>query len=328
MSYYSPIRGFVCDNIVNYEIVLASGQIVQANKNVNADLFVALKGGNNNFGIVTSWQTQAFEDSQMWGGFTYYNNTAFPALVDEFNKFTTTPDVHASIIMATSFVAGVGEVCVSNIYYTAPVANPPALKPFLDIEPKLVGAPSTIRFDTQSGFGQEQADFNKDGNRQLYFTTSFHPTIQFMLDIRVLWQAAVAKLQSVEGLMFSFVFQPVSKEVLTQSAARGPNSLGLKVSDGPFVVCLINPLYTKYSDDALVLATVLDLVKKVDALAVKQGVSIPYRFMNYGYKTQKILEGYGAANVAKMKTVSKRYDPTGFFQTQVPGGYKISKVAK
>ncbi|KAH8593611.1 hypothetical protein B0O99DRAFT_742606 [Bisporella sp. PMI_857] len=327
LSYYSPIQGFVCDSIVNYEVVLASGEIVQANKNVNADLFVALKGGSNNFGIVTSWQTKTFTDSQMWGGFTYYNNAAYPALVSEFNKFATTTDVHASIIVATSYISGLGEACVSNIYYTAPVANPPALQPFLEIEPKLVGAPSTIRFDSQLGFAQEQAAFNKDGSRQWYFTTSFHPTVQFMLDIRVIWQEAVAKLQVVEGLMFSFVFQPVSKAVLAQSLAHGPNSLGLKESDGPFVVCLINPLYTNSSDDELVLSIVLDLIQKVDALAVTQGVSVPYRFMNYGYKTQKILEGYGAANVAKLKAVSKKYDPTGFFQTQVPGGYKISKVA-
>lgn len=263
----------------------------------------------------------------MWGGFTYYNNSAYPAIVNAFHNFTVTTDVHASVIVASSYISGLGEVCVSNVYYTQPVANPSALKPFTEIEPKLEGAPSTLRFDSQLGFGQEQAEFNKYGSRQLYFTTSFRPDVQFMLDIRLLWLEAVAKLEAVKGLMFSFVFQPVSQALLTQSLTHGPNSLGIKVSDGPFAICLINPLYANSTDDVLVSSTVLDLIQRIDALAATRGVDIPYRFMNYGNKAQKILEGYGPVNVAKLKAASKKYDPTGFFQTKVPGGFKISNVA-
>lgn len=71
LSPLSPKRGFVCDNIVNYTVVLASGDIVQANKDANKDLSVALKGGSNNFGVVIEFQTPVFEFGEMWGGAIY-----------------------------------------------------------------------------------------------------------------------------------------------------------------------------------------------------------------------------------------------------------------
>jgi FAD/FMN-containing dehydrogenase len=67
-SYYSYSRGFICDNVVNYEIALASGEIVNANPKDNPDLFAALKGGVGNFGIVTRFDLQAFDQGEMWGG--------------------------------------------------------------------------------------------------------------------------------------------------------------------------------------------------------------------------------------------------------------------
>jgi hypothetical protein len=44
-------RGFACDSIVNYEVVLANGSIINANQDENKTLWKALKGGGSNFGI-------------------------------------------------------------------------------------------------------------------------------------------------------------------------------------------------------------------------------------------------------------------------------------
>jgi FAD/FMN-containing dehydrogenase len=57
-----------CDNIVNYEIVVASGEILNVNAATNPDLFWALRGGGGNFGIVTQFVAKAIEQGPMWGG--------------------------------------------------------------------------------------------------------------------------------------------------------------------------------------------------------------------------------------------------------------------
>jgi len=260
----------------------------------------------------------------MWGGAIYYNKSAYPALVNALSTFCVSGDENASIIVATSYISGMGEVGVSNLYYTLPVASPPALEPFTKVQPQI--GTNTLRIDSLLGFAREQEAFATKGARQWFFTTSFRVDVQFMLDIHPLWLAAVAKVEAAPGLMFSLVFQPVTQGLITQSLTRGPNSLGLEVSDGPFVVCLINTVHANPSDDDLVSATVLDLLQLIDALAAARELGTKYRFLNYGYETQKILEGYGEASIEHLKAVSKKYDPSGFFQTMVPGGFKISKV--
>ena len=55
VSYFSAKYGFGMDNIVAYEIVLSTGLVVTATATTYSDLFWALKGGGNNFGIVTKF---------------------------------------------------------------------------------------------------------------------------------------------------------------------------------------------------------------------------------------------------------------------------------
>ena len=49
MSFLSAEYGLACDNVVNYEVVLADGSTVNANANNYTDLFWAHKGGGNQF---------------------------------------------------------------------------------------------------------------------------------------------------------------------------------------------------------------------------------------------------------------------------------------
>ena len=47
-------HGLSCDNMLSAEIVIASGQVLNASEHENADLFWGLRGGGGNFGIVTA----------------------------------------------------------------------------------------------------------------------------------------------------------------------------------------------------------------------------------------------------------------------------------
>jgi hypothetical protein len=61
ISWYTPKRAFACDSVVNYEVVLANGSIIHANRHSHEDLWKALKGGGANFGIVTRFEMEAFQ---------------------------------------------------------------------------------------------------------------------------------------------------------------------------------------------------------------------------------------------------------------------------
>lgn len=94
LSYFANARGFGVDSVTNFELVLASGEVVQANASANADLYRAVQGGSNNFGVVTrlDMATLPLAD-KMWGGLVYatINNlsTSHQALYD----YVTAEDV-------------------------------------------------------------------------------------------------------------------------------------------------------------------------------------------------------------------------------------------
>ncbi|KAL8950866.1 MAG: hypothetical protein Q9222_003120 [Ikaeria aurantiellina] len=307
-----------------YEVVLASGSVVIANARTNNDLFHALKGGSNNFGVVTRFDIPTFKQGQMWGGAIFYNSSVYHQLVQAFHDFasSTMPDEQAHVIMAMSWTAG-RETGVSNVYHATPTAAPESLRPFTVIEPQRY---KSLRQDSLLGFADEQSAFSTDGARQLYFTTTVRLDVDFMLHIRELWLKAIKPLEGLPGFTLSLVFQPLTKGVLTKSADRGVNSLGLSPDDGPLVIVLLNSVHNNPEDDDSVITAVLCLIQDIDADAALSGKSARYRFTNYGYADQKILEGYGQDSIAKLRAVSKKYDPTQFFQQAVPGGFKLSKV--
>jgi FAD/FMN-containing dehydrogenase len=63
-----PRYGLAADNLLEAEIVLADGRIVRADKEQNADLFWAIRGGGGNFGVVTSVKVRLHEVRSVLSG--------------------------------------------------------------------------------------------------------------------------------------------------------------------------------------------------------------------------------------------------------------------
>ena len=55
-GWLSRTLGLTIDNLLSADVVLASGELVRAAADENADLFWAIRGGGGNFGVVTSFE--------------------------------------------------------------------------------------------------------------------------------------------------------------------------------------------------------------------------------------------------------------------------------
>jgi hypothetical protein len=140
------LKGFACDNVIEYELVTANGTVVTVTEDVNSDIFWALRGGGkshtqgphhhpmrqsdkitgNMIGIVTMYTLITYDIGEVWGG----DMTWDPKYMSEINAaisgFTANnKDSRAALIPGYTFVAGNQSSHISMAYfYDGP--SPPA----------------------------------------------------------------------------------------------------------------------------------------------------------------------------------------------------------
>lgn len=173
ISFFSPRYGWTCDTVSNFEVILANGTVVHTGRgdvtvaelegSGLAALGVALRGGSNNFGVVTRVDLDAFEQGQVWGGIVYHDLSTINQQLKAFSDFSSAPDYdeYASLIMSFGFASGQGAAVVNNIEYTKAVENPPVFAALMNI-PSLH---STVRLTGMTDISKEQGSMAPDGRR-------------------------------------------------------------------------------------------------------------------------------------------------------------------
>ncbi|KAI4282625.1 MAG: hypothetical protein L6R38_002817 [Xanthoria sp. 2 TBL-2021] len=316
LSYHAPRYGFVCDQVVNYEIVLANGTAVNANAKTNSDLWFALKGGSNNFGVVTRFDLKTFPQGKLWGGSIYNPIDTLPAQIQAFVEFNNASnyDINAAMINGYSFTSRISSwTAVNLLVYTKREVNPRVLRPFTDIKPQLG---NTMRLTNLSDVTSEQVQNAPGGLRQ--------PTV---------FQIANTTLQTfahAPGLVYTLAYEPLPSVITSHGAANAgsPNAFGLDPDAAAQVLALQTVQWAHATDDAIINEAARRIWVQADELAVKMGLQRKWIYLNYAERDQDPIGSYGSENVGKLQAASKKYDPTGLFQTNVPGGFKLfDKVA-
>ncbi|KAK4221707.1 bifunctional solanapyrone synthase [Podospora fimiseda] len=322
LSMVSSRRGFACDSVTEFKIVLASGELVRANADENTDLWVALKGGLNNFGIVTSITMTTFPATDIWGGITYFLPDTFMQIMSKACGFVNN-EIDQDVHFMWSAGYGYGHRAVSCVmYHTQGKVKPPAIQSFLDVQPQIEQM-STIRTAKNSDFCEELGRFSIDGNRQYWATLTIKPDLDLINTFHERWEETLETIKDVEGLIFSLGFHPLTKGLLEASEKAGGNAMDIPPSDGPLFVILINPQWALSQDDSRIFGAVERMMGGFKQLAAEKGLLHRYLFTNYADKADDVMVGYGKESLERLKATSAKYDPEGVFQKGVPGGFKL-----
>lgn len=96
MGFLTAHLGFACDSVINYEVVLANGDVVEANRAENPDLFRALKGGGSNFDIVTRFDFKTHPVRDVYGGLLFipwsYREELADQMIEVISKIEENPN--------------------------------------------------------------------------------------------------------------------------------------------------------------------------------------------------------------------------------------------
>ncbi|PVH82788.1 FAD-binding domain-containing protein [Cadophora sp. DSE1049] len=349
LSFLSAQYGLPCDNINSYEIVLSNSVIVNADANENPDLFWAMKGGGNQFGIVTKFTVNTVPIGlvSVWGGVRTYTRDVAPQILAATQNFTENfPDPRAAIIMTfQTLVNSLDQFFAIFFFYNGPILPPGVFDAFNVI-------PSTgdsVKTQSYSSLLIANAKFGSIYGLRYVLRGATIPNLpapkgtdlviaNFNNFVSYATSRGLAGLLQ-PGFIFNFIYQPVTVAIPAASARVNPlgNILGLAPDNGDHMWMAVTVSWlTKLGDtDAYRIATeIMDNVVKytkqtypgVKGSNFKTGLPDdgyqPPIFMNDAMADQKVLQGYGNETYARLKSIQKAYDPIGFFPSRT-GGFKL-----
>ena len=133
ISHFTTKLGWACDSVVNYELVLSNGSLVNANKDSNSDLFFALKGGGNNFGVITRYDLATFPQGNISTTTISYEISQRASVFEAFTDLLDSSryDPLASVVTSLLYSSAAKAWTLKcSAVYTKPVAQPTVFNNF------------------------------------------------------------------------------------------------------------------------------------------------------------------------------------------------------
>lgn len=247
MSYFSNMYGLACDNVLSFELVTASGVILNVDGKSYPDLYWALRGGGNNFGVVTQFEVEAIPRAPlMWGGVRQHLPADFPALLNAHYNFAVAakhdPKGHATLSFV--WIAGLGDLAIVELDYADPIANAPIMDEYNAIRNNSVDDKTGIK-----SLGQI-LDSSRSGHglRQSFWTFTIKLDEHLPSAIKGIFFDELPEVKDVEGVLASITFQAFTEPMLERMSARGGNALGLG-ADEPLRIVLMAFWWNDARDD-------------------------------------------------------------------------------
>ncbi|KAI1369390.1 hypothetical protein F5Y08DRAFT_334799 [Xylaria arbuscula] len=341
LSYMSAQYGWAASSALEYEVVLANGTIVTASDTENADLARALRGGGNNFGIVTTYTLQTYRQADIWGGnviFLHTDEVASNLLkaVRDFTEYNTDP--RAAVIVTAERSTGLVipelidiellDTWILFLFYDGP--SPPAdlFRNFTE-----AGVP-VANFAKQRTYSEYISGSNwvvvKGSVVQIGTETIPLPSSQdsdvVMEGIHAHWRDVSASTLLELGGIASIAYQPFPKAIATQAKARAPDLIDAD-DDVDRLILELNYSFIPQIDyqkmgDVLE-ATYTGVRERVVGWQEEGILSDVYCpiFLNYGFYRQDYWARLKPESRAFAQEVAAKYDPDDFFRNRT-GGWK------
>ncbi|KAI4241078.1 MAG: hypothetical protein L6R42_011379, partial [Xanthoria sp. 1 TBL-2021] len=249
ISFFSPRVGFVCNIILSYEIVLADGTIVTASASSNSGLWRALKGGSNNFGVVTSFIARSFPSTNIWSGFLYMTGSKSNQVINAFHEFTQAkPGVYHEYaggpLVCFSYLQKLGiNVISTHLAYTKPAGS-------VHLGCGAGLAPSEwVRFPAESLC------------RDLFFTTTVKNDHATLMETYAAYKRGAEAMRRVRGMTWTLTLQPLLPAMMRKGQ---PDLQGLATRTKSLVIVLFTVVWKDTTDDELVDQTTRGIIRQID----------------------------------------------------------------
>lgn len=328
-------------------MVLANSSVVHASENENTDLFWALRGGGNNFGVVTSLTLEVFHQSPSYYTFQRWSMDILESVFDRFEALTLQMPPEIEMVATTlgwhvhtnQFV--ITERLIASekpaLPRTLPVPSSTQLKEI--VESHVLD--ERIYQDTTLAMSEKMDRMNAAGFFNYFGSVTVKNNVKVFMAIADIFRDEVSSIKDTFGLQIYIVYNPLTVSTIEKMSRRGGNALGIRPGDGPLTSKLIHVLFSQtctclmvsvvninlhWSDDGdteRMRSFMRRLRHRIRHVAASMDMLHPYLFQNHAFEEDDIFAGYGGENRDRLLRVRDAVDPDGVFARLQPGYYKL-----
>ncbi|KAI2615267.1 FAD-binding domain-containing protein [Hypoxylon sp. NC1633] len=331
LSYMSAQYGWAASSVLEYEIVLANGTIATASATQNADLFKALKGGGNNFGIVTTYVLQTYRQGNIFGGNLVFLHTpeTDSKLLKAVRDFTEYNDDDKAAVIVTAERGNIDliDTWILFLFYDGEEVPAGIFKNFTDAGPLLDTTKVQTYADLMAGSNWVivQGSVVQIGTETIPMPSAKNG-VTVMEGIHAHWRNISDTVLLEPGIVASIAYQPFPKRIAEAAKERSVDLIDADDA-GHRLILELNYSFLPQGDYGkmdLILQQTYGGVRERVLGWQKDGtlpdIYLPV-FMNYGFHQQDYFARLRPENRAFAHAVSESVDPTGFFRTRI-GGWK------
>lgn len=327
LNYYSSVHGWAADNILNYELVTAHGEVLQVNADTHPDLFWALKGGYGNFGFITRFDLAIFPLVDIYGGNFLTDASGIDSLLKAIAAFTDTAnggiaDPLAAVNPTVQFAIDTRKLSsFTNVFYNSSTGSAPAaVKQFTEVptigQSTVAGPRSLVGFMNETGFSTNDM-------RRLFRAISVRCSPQAVDLVQQIFIEESTRLRNITGGTVTVTYQYLSQSFVDAAHTAG-DAIDLDPSNGALIAITVGSSWELSSDDAYLLDFLTSLVEIMESKTRAAGLYYPFIFLNDAGHGQRPFELYGrGTSLPRMRQIAKQYDPSGVFQSLAAGAFKL-----
>ncbi|GME28882.1 FAD-binding domain-containing protein [Neofusicoccum parvum] len=312
-SWKTNQYGLTCDTVKSFTLVLPNGTITRVNSD-QPDLFFALKGGLNRFGIVASAEFYTHKQSpQVYGGIAIYGNDELDDLLNATAKFDAENTDPKAQIITTLEGLETGTIGLVLFFYDGP-DRPANFAPFDNISTIIDHTKTQTFAEFVKGFPSNIVT-NARGTFHTFSTSKLTPA--FLAAVKNETDTLGKVGLSHSGTSISYDIEPFLKtygDNATDSAyphANSPLPLNLYFA------------WMSSDDDQFWYDAMRSSVQNLKNVAIEEGIysSDFTAYPNYAISNTTAEELYGAKNAARLSSIRSQVDPDGVMQ--LAGGFSI-----
>ncbi|KAL6711454.1 hypothetical protein ACN47E_004388 [Coniothyrium glycines] len=320
-THFSQLHGLPTDNVENFEVVLGDASIVNANASHNVDLYRSLRGGGNNFGVVTRLTLRTSQVRNVW--YTLYllepsNYIKYMHAIDQIHVgMEKDPKANIEILAsAQGFQVA--------LWYAEHATTPSIFAPLLEFLPgaQVVAPPTngTI-FEIMQAMSS-----TKPPMVRMIDSIVHKPDVNLYIALfeELLRQTPAAG----KNTDLVLAIKPMGSRfprVGTERAGGVANSLNMQ--SVPQVWTSVLAQYEDEKDHDIMFTKLKSMDAWLRTYARHHGdLLLPNLFGNDAGSHQNVISSYGPENVARLKKTSWKYDSMQVFQKLQTNGFLVSRA--